>query len=317
MHFAITIDTEVDKSRDWSVSKDAGFEGITRGVQQVLQPLFVTHGVAPVYFLSNEVLADDALSSVFQAYQDDSSAELGTHLHYEAAGPLAVGDIAGRKLDGVQAQLDENDERRALSWLTDTYKQRFSRNPVSFRAGRYGLSRNSISLLAELGYKVDSSATPGLIWEYEFDGSRFITDYRRAPTTPYECAPHCPSEAGTSGVLQIPITLKKASLGLREMARLAMGKSRRWVWARPMFASKPEFLKMIKAAAARQNPSDIIVMMFHNMEVIPGKSPYCSTQDDADAYLDGLRYFIQQARQHGLSSITLEGYAKKFHNRLF
>lgn len=317
MQFAITIDTEIDKSRDWSVAQDAEFEGIHRGIHGILHPLFVENGVFPVYFLSNEVLADDELCSVFRAYQATNMAELGTHLHFEAAGPLAIGDIAGRKLDGVQAQLSAADERLALTWLTDTYKLRFSQHPISFRAGRYGLSRNSIALLAELGYKVDSSATPGLAWEYVVGKNKYFTDYRRAPTMPYECAPNCPSEPGTSGILQIPITIEKAPLGVLELARLAMGKSRRWIWARPMFASKRELLKIIKASAARQNPSDIIVMMFHNMEIIPCKSPYCSTQDVADAYLDTLRYFIEQANLHGLSSITLEGYAKKFHSRLF
>lgn len=317
MHFAITIDTEVDKSRDWSVASDAGFEGVRRGVQCILHPLFSEYGVSPVYFLSNEVLVNDELCSFFKDCQTSNKAELGTHLHYEAAGPLAVGHIAGRKLDGVQAQLNENDERLALAWLTDIYKQKFAKNPVSFRAGRYGLSRNSISLLAELGYKVDSSVTPGLMWEYTDGVNQFVADYRRAPMMPYECAANCPSEVGNSGILQIPITLQKSSLSVREIARLSIGKRRRWIWLRPMFASKRELLKIIKTVAERKSSSDILVMMFHNMEVIPGKSPYCSTEEDATRYLDALVYFIEQAQANGIVPITLEGYARKFYNRLF
>jgi len=317
MQFAITIDTEVDKSPDWSVSSDASFEGVTRGVQGILHPLFVEKAITPVYFLSNEILADRSLSSIFEKFQIEKSAEVGTHLHYEAAGPLEVGEIAGRKLDGVQAQLAESDERVALQWLTDKYEERFSKKPVSFRAGRYGLSRHSIALLAELGYKVDSSATPGLVWDYKVGDRNFVTDYRDASTQPYECNPNDPSMVGASGVLQMPISLEKAPLSPRETLRLALGKQRRWIWARPMFASKPELLRMIEASAKRQNQADIIVMMFHNMEIIPGKSPYCATEHDAASYLDCLVYFIEQATNYGLSSITLEDYARKFHSRLF
>lgn len=317
MHFAITIDTEVDKSRDWSVAQDAGFEGIHRGVGEILHPLFVKYGVSPVYFLSNEVLADPELCKLFETYQIANTAELGTHLHYEAAGPLAISDIAGRKLDGVQAQLTAADERLALTWLTDTYKARFSQNPISFRAGRYGLSRNSIGLLAEMGYKVDSSATPGLKWDYQTSPKPVSSDYRQAPSIPYVCDSQNPSIPGSSGVLEVPISLKKAPLGPREVIRLALGKKRRWIWARPGFGSKSEFLRMIKTAAARKEPSDIMVMMFHNMEIVPGKSPYCSTDEDAAAYLDDLTYFIKKALQHGLSPVTLERYAKRFYARLF
>lgn len=317
MHFAITIDTEIDKSNDWSVSKEATFEGVICGVQEILHPLFISNAVKPVYFLSNEILADSALSSIFKKYQNNNTAELGTHLHYEAAGPFKTGDIAGRKLDGVQAQLSRADERLALKWLTDMYQERFSRRPISFRAGRYGLGPNSIGLLAEMGYKVDSSVTPGLLWEYGVGEIKFTTDYRHAPTVPYECDSHNPSMKGESGILQIPISLEKAPLSVYEMIRLLLGKKRRWVWARPGFASKAEFLKLIKTAAVRQNKSDIIVMMFHNMEVIPGKSPYCLTEKESTDYIDELTFFIKQANYHGLSSITLEDYAKLFSSRLF
>lgn len=312
MHFAITLDTEVDKSRDWSVSIGPTYEGIHKGVKEILQPLFKSYGVSPVYFLSNEILADDDLSSVFSEFHINGSAELGTHLHFDAAGPLCSGEISGLKLDGIQAQLTKEEERLALTWLTQKYENQFNSKPVSFRAGRYGLGENSIGLLAELGYRIDSSVTPGLVWNYQI-GQRVLTcDYRKAPTSPYECDSQNPATIGSSGILQIPITMQKSALSPKELLRLAMGRKRRWVWARPRFAKKNEFLKMIQQTAKRKNESDIIVMMFHNMEIIPGKSPYCTTQEDVNSYLDDLTFFIQQALKNGLTPITLKEYADKF-----
>lgn len=316
MHFAITIDTEVDKSHDWRVSNPETYVGIHRGVSEVLQPLFNRYGVKPVYFLSNEILADPGLSEVFARYQAAGTAELATHLHFEAAGPISIGEIAGQDLSGIQAQLSEVQERQALIWLTKKFEERFGWKPASFRAGRYGLGANSIRLLAELGYRIDSSVTPGIAWKYDIGGQIISCDYRQAPQHPYECAADNASFPGSSGILEVPISLNKAELTLRELLRLALGKPRRWVWARPGYATKSEMSKMIRDSAVKGDEKDILVMMFHNMEVIPEKSPYCGTKAEADAHVGDIEHFIKCAIRDGLEPITLRQYADRFGGQL-
>ncbi len=312
MHFAITIDTEVDKSGDWSVSDPATYYGIHQGVGEILQPLFDAFGIPPVYFLSNEILARADLSSVFVPYHDAGRAELATHLHYDAAGPFGIGKIAGQRLDKVQALLSEEDERQALGWLTDRFIDRFDHRPASFRAGRYGLGPNSIAILAELGYRVDSSVTPGLVWRYAFGNRQVTCDYRAAPHVPYQCAGNDAAAEGHSGILEVPISTTKVPPGLGEIARLAAGRPRRMIWARPAFASRREMARMIRAAAGTGNHTNILVMMFHNMEVIAGKSPYAATPAEAESHVGDIRYFIETALAAGLTPITLKDYADRF-----
>jgi hypothetical protein len=315
MRFAITIDTEVDKDINWHVSQPVTYTGVYQGVVDILQPLFERYGVPPVYFLSNEILASTELSSVFAPYDMSGVAELATHLHYEAGGPLALRDIAGKNLDGIQAQLSHDQEYEALRWLTEIFETRFGHRPASFRAGRYGLGPNSIRILADLGYLVDSSATPGLCWDYEISGQKYRCDYRQAPKHPYECASNDAGRPGSSGVIQIPISLNKASLTLRELARLTIRRPRRYIWARPKFATQAEMTQMVQAAAKRNDPSEIMVVMFHNMEVMPGKSPYCRSQEDSRRYLTDLEHFITTALRHGLRPTTLEGYVRATQRR--
>lgn len=312
MHFAITIDTEVDKSHDWRVSNPETYVGINRGVSEVLQPLFDRYGVKPVYFLSNEILADPGLSEVFSRYQAARTAELATHLHFEAAGPVSIEKIAGQDLSGIQAQLSEMQERQALIWLTEKFEERFGEKPASFRAGRYGLGANSIRLLAELGYRIDSSVTPGIAWEYDIGGQIISCDYRHASQHPYECAADNASLPGSSGILEVPVSLRKAPLTPRELLRLVLGKPRRWVWARPGFATKSEMSKMIRESAINGNEKDILVMMFHNMEVIPAASPYCGTEAEAIAHVGEIEHFIKCAINEGLKPITLRQYEDRF-----
>jgi hypothetical protein len=215
-------------------------------------------------------------------------------------------------LRGIQAELSESKERLVLTWLTETFEKRFKSKPLSFRAGRYGLSSNSIRLLAELGYLVDSSVTPGLLWQYGRAEKKYLCDYRYAPRHPYECSFEDASFPGRSGILEIPIALQRACFSPKELLRLASGRPRRWVWARPGFATRAEISRMVRRAARRGCETDILVMMFHNMEVVPGKSPYCSTKEDVTDHLADIEHFILSAKAYGLTQTTLSEYAKRF-----
>jgi hypothetical protein len=45
--------------------------------------------------------------------------------------------------------------------------------------------------------------------------------------------------------------------------------------------------------------------MFHNVELVPGKSPYCKTQQDCDAMLQRIEQTFQLLRERGYCFKTL------------
>ena len=53
-----TIDVEVDKSADWSISKNSTFNSIIYGLDEILIPLLKKYNIKSTFFVSPEVLDD-------------------------------------------------------------------------------------------------------------------------------------------------------------------------------------------------------------------------------------------------------------------
>ena len=85
IYFAITIDTECDKGKEWKVRQPLSFLNIVEGIPDRLQPLFEKYGIKPTYLLSPEILKDDTCVDLFRSMEE--RVEFGTHLHTEFIEP--------------------------------------------------------------------------------------------------------------------------------------------------------------------------------------------------------------------------------------
>ena len=63
-NFFFTIDVEIDKSADWSISKNATFNSIIYGLDEILIPLLKKYNIKSTFFISPEVL-DDQIVNIF------------------------------------------------------------------------------------------------------------------------------------------------------------------------------------------------------------------------------------------------------------
>jgi hypothetical protein len=294
----VSIDTECDKGRGWRSQKPLAFTGVKDGVVTRLQPLFARFGAKPTYLLSPEVMRDaacaDALAHLSGAY------ELGTHLHGEYAEP---GAFEPEVTAVFQRDYPEDVERAKLAYLTDLFKKTFSRAPSSFRAGRFGIGRNSIGILEELGYAVESSVTPHVDWSP--NGAKGLS-FVGAPTQPYHPDPRAPEKPGASRVLEVPVTIRPRGL---QRAPL-VGKFVEARWLRPTRGTEGEIVRVAKdeiAEATARRPGAPVVLnaMFHNVEVMPGTSPYADTEADAEGILDRLAALLQFAKTEGIQVVGL------------
>jgi hypothetical protein len=307
----ITIDVEPDCTPTWHYADPMSFMGISIGIARRLQPLFNIHQVAPTYLINNVVLEDEGSLQIFRELQ--GKFELGTHLHPEFINPEKRFEYyGGKKAEGNSCFFPPEVEFEKIKNITELFVKGFGRRPASFRAGRYSGGPNTMKSLRDLGYKVDTSVTPHMIWD---DRSREKpVDFRNAPEQPYFMSLENITEKNEkSDLLQVPVSIisKKRNL-LRELIVSGNGlihpvRKNKTIWLRPFYSSTKELIGIAKQymKAYRNQQNLVLNMMFHNVEVLPGLSPYCQTEKECGEYLKQLEDFFSFCKGEDIQPVTL------------
>ena len=302
-YLIVTIDTEVDSDPQWRISNPATFSSVVDGIPQVLAPLFDRHGVVPTYLLSPEVIEDADCVRLLR--QLNGRAELGTHLHPEFVEPerrLYRHNMAGQQALAVQRQYSAAVEARKLEHLTEKFSEAFGRRPTAFRAGRYGMSEDTLRLLAGLGYQVDSSVTPGLAWDY---GDTVIDYHDWAPGPAW-------IDTAAGRILELPLSIRAAG-PLSSVARLFPIIPRRMKatrvferlaghqWLRPSWNSGEDLVRF-----AQESPEPLLVLMLHSTEIIADASPYAASSADVRRIVEAMDtlFSFWRASGNGFCSMT-------------
>lgn len=298
----VTIDCERDKGPHWRVRRPAVFRGIHEGIGARLAPLFREYGVKPTYLLSPEVMRDDAAAACIAPLA--RNAELGTHLHAEYVGPDLDEDAESSTF---QASLPPALERAKIEALTSLFVHRFGTRPRSFRAGRFGIGGASLGILADLGYTVDSSVTPLVDWSGVGPGA---PNFQHAPLIPYHPDPHTPSKTGNASLWEIPLTIRPRFAHRLPIMGRFLARHLRPRWLRPTWGSARALIALARdvwqeGASAERIAPPIWNVMFHNVEVVAGASPYSATEAQAQAILRRLAQLLAFARAAGARSVGL------------
>ncbi len=298
----ISIDTECDKGPGWRIRYPMSFEGIYRGIGEILQPLFEEYGFRATYLLSPEVMEDDESISILLDVMR-RGAELGTHLHGEFVEPMKrrkpvfTGEMAAHYPDELEYEKLKN--------LTALFVKTFGFQPLSYRAGRFSISSRTVRFLEELGYRVDSSLTP-------FSSVSGV-DHRRAPAYPYYPDYDDIYRPGNSRILEVPITILPRNYLLFRILKSTplyrIGRFRRlvkgWfgnIWLRPTVSGAREVGELLRLYP-KMFPGRTVFfnMMFHNVEVVEELSPY-----DARMVRRNLREMLSVLRDYGFEGLTLK-----------
>jgi hypothetical protein len=306
----ITIDTEIDKSSDWKVSKDESFRSVLEGIPDRMEPLFRTYGAKGTYLLSSEVMERDDCTSVLRSLP---RTELGTHLHGDLVEPFrAEGNMSGQNYDAMQCSYAPEVERMKMIVLTDLFKERFGHAPSSFRAGRFGAGNNTVKVLRELGYRVDSSVSPGMDWDFPHGR----VDFMNALTQPYLVKDDL-LRADEGDLLEVPVMIYASRSRKALHSSSSNQVLRKWnhlankvvpaVWFRPSYHSAKQMIGVAERTL-RENAdrgSVVLNMMFHSMEVVPGASPYAQSELDCKALLDRIGTVLEWAQGNDVEFVTL------------
>ena len=298
----VTIDTECDRTPTWRTSSPLSFRGVTDSIPRRIQPLFERFGVRPTYLISSEVICHPESAAVLASLRN---VELSTHLHGDDMTPrIKTWEMAGGVTDQMQWEYGEDLERSKLETLTELFRQHFDHQPLSFRAGRFGAGPHTGRILKDLGYVIDSSVTPYVCWTSRTGEKR--PDYRDFPEIPYALgADGDISRTGKGGILELPVTVLAPGTVLSKNPTEP-------IWFRPWYSDEDTLCRILDYVLDQPAVDGVhrpLVMMFHNVELFPGASPYPKTEAEVQRYLDMMARVFERAEQRGIQSCTMAEYA--------
>ena len=293
----VGIDTEGDNQWDAAARLNQRFENIYALPR--LHALFAKHGVRPTYVITHPVATDARSAEVLRTLLADGNCEIGAHHHAWETPPCSDDDV---RRHPYASMLPRAQFSAQLESLTGAIENAVGRRPVSYRSGRFGFSADHVTALEHCGYMVDSSVVP-LFYEAHKGGPEFV----EAPLRPYFLAYDNPTRAGSSALLEVPVstalnrrlpkTLQyayarapKPYMTKRALRALRLLRTR---WLRPSYSSLDDMIALARDLVRWDEP--VLNMFFHSSEAIPGGSPYNRTQADLDAFVDRLDRFLSYA----------------------
>lgn len=280
--FWVTIDAEEDF--DWSgpfSRTDYRLDSVPE--LATCQSYFERAGVVPIYLVDWPIVADDRALDILGAAEKGGRCEIGAQLHPWVTPPHDEEVCARNSYTG---NLPLGLQRAKMTALRDFIRDRFGTAPTVYRAGRYGLGPESGAMLAELGFRCDTSVRAG--FDYRAGHG---PDYSAAPLHPW----WCPTDHGA--ILEAPVTtvfgglLGQAGRGLyhratRMSARGGAALARLGLVER--IALTPEGIpadlacKAVDIAIAQRLP--LLTFSFHSPSLQPGNTPYVRDQADLDRF---------------------------------
>jgi Polysaccharide deacetylase len=297
MFLLVGIDTEGDNQWDAAARIDQRFENIYALPR--LHALFSRHSVRPTYVITHPVARDARSAEVLRSLLAGGDCEIGAHHHAWETPPFTPDDVRRHPYASTlpRRQFDEQ-----LTSLTGAITDAVGARPVSYRSGRFGFSADHVSALERQGYLVESSVAP-LFYESHKGGPEFV----EAPLRPYFLAYDSATKAGTSNLLEVPIS---AALNRRLPRRLQYLYARaprpyttkrvlrklgllRLRWLRPSYSSAEDMISLARDLVRGGEP--VLNVLFHSSEAIVGGSPYNRTQSELDAFCDRLERFLKYA----------------------
>jgi hypothetical protein len=291
----VGIDTEGDNQWDARARANQTFENLYALPR--LHEFFERHGVRPTYLITHPVAADPRSAEVLRHVLARGNAEVGAHHHAWETPPCSADDIA-RHAYALSLPLEQFDAQ--LDALTAAIERGVGRRPISYRSGRFGFSATHVSSLEQRQYLIDSSVAP-LFYEAHKGGPDFVD----APLAPYFLSYDCATRAGSSRMLELPISsaLNRPvpAVVARWYARAPRPYQTKRVlrllhiadvrWLRPSYTSAPDMIALARQLVRGGRP--ILNLLFHSSEAIVGGSPYNRTAGQLDGFFDRLGTFLR------------------------
>lgn len=302
--FLITIDTEGDNG--W----DAPREVTTRNSKYLprFQALCEKFGFKPTWLTNWEM----ALCPDFVPFAQDAiarqTAEVGMHLHAWNSPPLQPLTSDDTRHMPFLIEFPEALMRDKIAAMTQVLEDTFGRKMLSHRAGRWSFNSAYAKILVEHGYAVDCSVTPHVSWQKTLGdpGQKGGTDFSAFPAAPYWIDLDDISRAGSSPLLEVPMTILPGSspLAAPVTARMPGGSLPRRAlnklfdieasWLRPTGGNLKAMQLVVQRASTEGRTH--LEFMLHSSEFMPGGSPTFATEESIEALYRDLEALFESIK---------------------
>ncbi len=293
----VVIDTE--EEFDWTRPFDRAQRSVAAIADTALiQPIFESIGVRPTYVIDHPVADDPASASVMADYAARGVAEIGAHLHPWVT-PPGLEEVSAR--NSYAGNLDPALELSKLRSLVATIQERVAVQPLTFKAGRYGLAWHSLDALRDCGFKVDLSSSPGFDWSG--DGGPV---YRHYPNRMYWLPGkprilEIPTTGGFYGPLRMlgPFVAPVDNHATSRESRVSRLLRRTGLARRAMLTPEGFSVAQLQALATRllADGERVLTLSFHSPSLRPGCTPFVRSIAERDAFIARIRDFIVWFRQ--------------------
>jgi hypothetical protein len=314
----VSVDTEED---NWVPARDdLRAENISRLPEftRFMQAM----GVKPTFFVTHFAATEPSAAAIIRDLSQGDGVEVGAHLHPWNTPPLKEA-FAPRHtmLRNIPAEL----QAEKLAVLSASLERCTGQRPTSFRAGRWGIGSDTISVLLDAGYEVDSSVTPFTSWESVDDGPSHVG----APVAVYRVDRgtdiRFPVKAGS--LIEIPPSFGfnrgpieswlKAHRVLSSSPVRMLGLDRllaRFHWFRYVTLS-PETDNvtgmMGLSRALVDGGAQYLHMYFHSPSLVPGLTPFVRSTKDLERFGATMsEYFQRLAGYRRLRFVTVSEAAR-------
>jgi len=296
----VSIDTEED---NWTPTREDVSVTNIHAVP-ALQRLLHGLGARPTYFTNFAVARTPWAAAILGDIAADGQAEIGAHLHPWNTPPFREAFVPRNTM---MKNLPRDLQAEKLGTLADTLETAFGTRPTAFRAGRYGIARDGVELLAAHGFTVDSSVTPFLDWRYDDEGP----DFREAPLAAYRPAPtDIMTHIDDGPIVELPLSVGYTRTPFSRWARWHERFMRTRVAGHSLngVANRTHFLRRRQLSFETATLRDMLVvshnlaslgsrflhLTWHTPSLVPGLSPFVRTPAERDAFFADIEQFFEQ-----------------------
>lgn len=300
--FWVTIDTEEDF--DWAAPfARTGYRLGSVPALAECQSYFERAAVQPIYLVDWPIVADDHAVEILGTARDGGRCEIGAQLHPWVTPPH---DEDVNERNSYTGNLPAALQRAKMTALRDAIRDRFGITPTVYRAGRYGLGPDSAVMLAELGFRCDTSVRSG--FDYRAGHG---PDYRDAPLHPWWV------RTARGAVLEMPVTTvfgglfgaagrsvyhRVARNGTHAGAALARLRLIERIALTPEGIPAERACKAIDIAIEARLP--VLNFSFHSPSLQPGNTPYVRSAADLDLFYRWWDVVLDHLARRGVEPTT-------------
>lgn len=263
---------DAEEEFDWGapLSRESTSTGAFMALP-VATRFFGEHGVVPTYVCDWPVVSNPGSAEALRAMAEAEACDVGAHLHPWVNPPHQEEVTPANSFAGA---LPEPLEAAKLRLLTERIVALTGRRPLTYRAGRYGVGRNTARLLQQLGYRIDASVRSH--FDYSAEGGPDFTLY---PIAPYWVG---------ENLIELPLTTCLAGAFARRWPELTRSDRLRGPLAKTGLLNRipltPEGVPLAEAKRAISQLLDeghcLFSLSFHTPSVVPGHTPYVRDAED-------------------------------------